>query len=255
MRAFVRLITFVVVLCAVVLSAAQPTQAQDPYNRCRDAQGNEICTHYYEIDGRVNPNDAMASVTAYCQPDLSMQIYGVNGAIGEYLFTVSAQQLADGVATANASGAAVSIGAASGREIAALPGDLLQISGGSYLYQFSASFCGTLPPGNVIGGRARRTPRNTGNTGNTAASTPSPEAVVATNNGIVVTIREGLNVRATPSLRGTVLTVVQYGDSLNVEGRDRRSRWLKVNQNGYVGWVYAQFTSIGTAISELPVVQ
>jgi hypothetical protein len=252
MKALARFSASVVLLLVLTAIAAQPAQAQAPYNRCRDAQGNEICTHYYEIDGRVNPNDAMALVVAYCQPDLSMQIYGVNNAVGEYLFTSSAQQIADGVATANSRGVRTLIGSAQGRDFAAIPGNTLQISGGGYVFQFPANYCGVYPPGNVTGGRAPRntTPTNTGSTNTGTNTTPA-----VTSGGITVTIREGLNVRATPNLRGTVLTVVPFGTPLTVEGRDARSRWLKVNHNGYVGWVYAQFTSVGTTISSLPVVQ
>ena len=82
----------------------------------------------------------------------------------------------------------------------------------------------------------------------TATETPSePRAVVT---------HETLNVRAGPGTSYARVGVLQQGDEVKATGRNGAGTWLAITTaDGTEGWVYADYTSLDTAIQSLPVAQ
>jgi hypothetical protein len=78
--------------------------------------------------------------------------------------------------------------------------------------------------------------------------TPSePRAVVT---------HETLNIRLGPGTSYAKVGVLQQGDETKVTGRNGAGTWLAITTaDGIVGWVYADYTSLDTAIESLPVAQ
>jgi hypothetical protein len=82
----------------------------------------------------------------------------------------------------------------------------------------------------------------------TATETPSePRAVVT---------HETLNVRLGPGTSYGKVGVLQLGDEVTATGRNKAGTWLAITtEDGTDGWVYADYTSLDTAIESLPVAQ
>lgn len=86
----------------------------------------------------------------------------------------------------------------------------------------------------------------------TLATTPisaqeEPEATVTVNN---------LNMRTESNTKATIVAVLPYGTTLDLDGRDNNSQWLHATAStGAIGWVAKRFVTIrrGFVLSELPV--
>ncbi|MBE2196899.1 MAG: hypothetical protein IAE83_22200 [Anaerolinea sp.] len=257
----------------LILGNAAPVEAQGPTkDRCRDDQGNEICTHYYEIDGRVNPNDALATTTAYCRGG-SIEVWAINNSHGQYAFTAPQSAIVDAMGQAQGSGSVRLIGEAIGQQLVALPDGQLQIQNvNGYRFPFSSLLCGIpVPPPSrprVISTQAA--PGVILPTSPTLVITPggvplpAPDAPeipaqkytqVRINGGAFILLlppganfttftTDVLNFRTEALLaRSTYQGEIPQGTKLQVMGRDTTGRWLYVLYRGVYGFVVTAYTT------------
>ena len=82
-----------------------------------------------------------------------------------------------------------------------------------------------------------------------------PENPIERPSGPMATITANyLNVRGGAGLQHAVISVVTYGEVVNLLGRDMYSTWVKVQTpTGVVGWINSDYTQPNVAISTLPV--
>ena len=78
--------------------------------------------------------------------------------------------------------------------------------------------------------------------------TPSEPRAVVTN--------ETLNIRSGPGTGYKIVGALKQGDEVTVTGRNKAGTWLAITTGaGLKGWVYADYTSVNTAVESLPVAQ
>jgi len=246
------------VLIALILSltSAHIASAQDP---CRDKDGNEICPYFQRFDGRINM-DAMASIVGYCLSNSSIQVYSVDAGVGEYLYTVTPDQLYAGLAKARVSGNTL-IAEKNARQLWALSSGELQLSALGYNYRFRGNLCGgfQIPAAGAAGAAA------------TAVKTPVPavrpvvlptyvptklatDLPPADAVGTAIT-SAAVNLRVQPNFQSPVVAVLWKNATVFVLGRTANGQWLKINYQGLVGWIVAYYTTTDLVIVRLPVVQ
>jgi hypothetical protein len=242
-----RLLLFGLILGVLVVGIAPvAVKAGDP---CRDAQGNEICKQFQARDGRLNASDATASMTLYCESDHSITVYAVVNSEGVYLYNVTPQQLADGVATAASTHNNTLITDVNGKQLYALePGDKLEAfnTSDSYTFIFPSDACGTLPQG--VAGAQPTTSTNT-QSPNTSTQPISP----ASAKGTAVTVAQ-LSLRAAATKYSRRIAVIPAKTTVQVWGTDSSWLWIKITFNGKTGWLYTYYTSLrDTDLSALPI--
>jgi uncharacterized protein YraI len=74
--------------------------------------------------------------------------------------------------------------------------------------------------------------------------------------GYTVTALDAVNIRNTPSTRGsTVLSKLPIGGLAQVVGRNANSSWWQVEYQGVLGWVSARYAQLqpGVSLSSIPV--
>ncbi|HRE49241.1 MAG TPA: SH3 domain-containing protein [Aggregatilineales bacterium] len=245
-----------------------PTQAQSPTrDRCRDELGNEICTHFLEIDGRVNPADALATIAGYCRAGGSVEVWGIYASVGQYLFTASQAQIVDALAKAQGLGTPITVNALNGRSLSALPSALLQLYGDGYAYTFSGELCGipVPPPSKNTSGvvfppqetplppKANVTPLPTlpatsftylRSLGGQPMLVLPPDFKLRTQNYVL------LNYRSQPVIsQETYLGQIPSGTVLRVLAREATGAWLFVLYEGEYVWVARAYTMIPDEIA------
>lgn len=74
--------------------------------------------------------------------------------------------------------------------------------------------------------------------------------------GLTATVTNNLNLRATPSTRGTRLLTMPAGTVVMLDGRDARGQWVRgVTPAGQAGWMLARYLNVGPGqIATLPIV-
>jgi hypothetical protein len=238
-------------LSALILTAmlllmgnAAPSIAQGTKDPCRDEEGNEICPHYNSFDDRVNYLDPLASMAGFCRPNGSLDIWIVTNDRGQYVYTVSPQQLSDGLGRALATGQAVLIADAAAMQVLALPSNqfMLRDARNGYEFAFSPALCKVTPSISPAAASAA-TP---------SGSSSSQHATVA---GEVQTTRQ-VNFRALPSQRATLIKTLPTGAVLKVLGRTADNQWLNVQVDGELGWVATGYTNIrNRVLFRLPIIK
>jgi hypothetical protein len=254
----ISLILFVAIIIALTTSplilSAHSNPAQRPESavlndpdKCRDANGNEICPFYIPFDTRINSLDAMATIVGYCHADHSLEIWGIFNNKGEPVYTLSEATILASLKTATSQGRDVLINDKLGFQVWALASGLLKMTAGSYQFIFAPEVCG------ITGA-----PQGTSN-GNSSSNSSSNVTVPSVSNGTpvasTITTAE-LNFRAGPSKTSQRIGGVPYNVSVNILGSDQTRLWLKVIYNNQVGWIYAAYTKLTPAeIAKLPIVQ
>lgn len=78
--------------------------------------------------------------------------------------------------------------------------------------------------------------------------TPGEPRAVVTN--------DTLNIRSGPGTGYPIVGSLKRGDEVTVTGRNKTGTWLAITTDGGLeGWVYAEYTSVNTAVESLPVAQ
>jgi uncharacterized membrane protein YidH (DUF202 family) len=78
--------------------------------------------------------------------------------------------------------------------------------------------------------------------------TPGEPRAVVTN--------DTLNIRSGPGTGYPIVGSLKRGDEVTVTGRNKTGTWLAITTDGDLeGWVYAEYTSVNTAVESLPVAQ
>lgn len=222
---------------------------------CRDEQGNEICPYYSVWDNRINHMDALATIVGYCKQD-SIEIYGVFGSTGEYLYNASHTAILNGLSSAKSRKTNVVIQESRGRQLIALPSGHLQMYAEGYSYTFSPEYCGIRysPSGAPVSnpGSTGGTTNAGTNTGGTTTTTGVISTTVVTNTTLIA----DLNFRAGPSVTSQRIGGIIANNKVGVIGRDASAEWLKISFEDKIGWIAAKYTTIIPAVLEkLPVVQ
>jgi hypothetical protein len=245
----------ILALMIALMGSSTPSLAQSTQDPCRDAEGNEICPHYNSFDDRVNYLDPLASMAGFCRPNGSFDVWIVTNDRGQYVFTVQAGQLSDGLGRALATGQPVQIAAASGMEVWALPSNQLMMrdARNGYEFAFSPALCRVVPAANPGTTKAGGVKSGTGKPG--SAQTTRGAAAGDVTYVAEVQSTALLNLRALPSSRAELLATLPTGSTLKVVGRTRDNQWLKVGYEGQIGWVATAYTSIlNRVLFRLPVV-
>jgi uncharacterized protein YgiM (DUF1202 family) len=82
-------------------------------------------------------------------------------------------------------------------------------------------------------------------------STPAPPLT-----GTAVVATGALNVRSGPGVSYSVVTVISYGQTVTLIGRNSNATWAQIRlANGTVGWVNASLLQLSVALSSLPVTE
>ena len=90
----------------------------------------------------------------------------------------------------------------------------------------------------------------------TVEPTLEPTATEAPSEPRAVVTHETLNIRAGPGTGYPKVGVLQQGDEVKATGRNGAGTWLAITTaDGTEGWVYADYTSLDTAIESLSVAQ
>jgi hypothetical protein len=242
-------------------------QPQQSHDKCRDAEGNEICINYNAEDGRVNPFDATATIAAWCKPDRSLDVWGVINYVGFQLFVATEAQMATALNTAIKGGQPVVVNEVRGFQLVALPtGELLLNDNATemrYQFRFSPALCEI----NLAAGAAQ--PFATQGTavpavsnaaaGATGGLPPVSGNTVGATVGSLIRTRGEVNVRTRPDLRGKRLGRFLPNTPVMLVGRSADGNWLKVAYRdarvNFQGWIWAGYTTISVAdLQALPVV-
>lgn len=212
-----------------------PVSATDP---CRNDKGEEICPHYNSFDDRVNYLDPVATMTAYCRSG-ALDVWLINGYDGQYAYSISAQDMSNGLARAISTQQPVVVGDGSALQVIALPGNAFKLHDGrtGYEFTFSASLCGITASASGVSAPGGGQPATAANAGD-----------VKTTNIV--------KLRSTPQLGSrNVLGYVPRASVLTVLGRSADSQWLYIDFSGQKGWVAASFTTIrNRVLRALPIV-
>lgn len=101
-------------------------------------------------------------------------------------------------------------------------------------------------------------PAGVGSTTPTTDTAQAPQQPATTAQGDVQIGRtnatDGLNVRATPSARGTRLGQLRHRARVEVLGRNQNSDWLQIRFRNRTGWVSAEYI-VGIDVNKLPLVE
>ena len=198
---------------------------------------------FFAEDDRVNPMDPIAPMTAYCKEDHSIDVWGISGSEGKYLFTASAGQIVAALQAAARNGKYALVGEKDGRQLVALSqGDLLLHDAGGYDFRFSAALCGfdigNLGGNGNSGGNPAPAPASIPNAQPAVAPTPKPFDP-GDHPVYMVTTRGRMNVRVAPNTKADIIGYLPNGVTVTVNGRDTAFNWLKISYNGLQGWVVA----------------
>lgn len=226
---------------AKMLPAPNIVPTQDP---CRDSNGVEICIMFIAFDGRVNPNDPLATITAYCLKDGSIQVYSIINSIGTHLTTATPAQSINALAAANSRKTAQMIVNINGMQLIALPGNILQIAdnqtGSGYKYNFAAVACGLPVNAPVIPNNPAATP---------VKGAPKPPATKVFVPDISASPTEAqakidVNIRRAPTITARRIGFVPRGGVMTLIARDAKTAWIKVRYGNLEGWVVAAYTNV-----------
>lgn len=228
----------------------------NPADPCRDSKGNEICTHWFAGDGRINSYEAQQTATGYCKADHSLDVYSVINSVGTFLYNVPGGQIAAALAIANSQGN-VLIQEQMGRQLWALPGGQLQLHDASsgYDFRFSGQICGAVPattfsPTNTVSVVTTAPVAPVTDTSTTISLVTGPAKL----KGTTYTLSR-LNLRNQPNTSSERIVVIPVQTALTILGRDASFGWLRVSYNTQEGWVYAYYTDLRNAdLSTLPLI-
>jgi hypothetical protein len=298
MRAALRLNRVVIVAVVAALAVGISIAATRPAAaHCTPMSGGP-CTNnpdyedpfYTAGDSRVNPNDAVAQMTAYCKSDHSLDVFAIYNSSGIFLFNVTQYEIAGGLSQAISTGKDAVIYEQQGNQLWALTTSELELhNSNGYDFRFAGNTCGGFDLAALIdyakahpihtvrrGGRGSRatrtpvtpkarliptqtpTPTPTAAAPAPAAATSSavaPSAPIPAGSGAFVTTGH-LSVRLKPDSQSDLLGYIPPGATIYAEGRDVSWQWVKVTYQGLEGWVSTQFAGLtNDDLRKLPVLR
>jgi hypothetical protein len=225
-------------------AAQPPLKSPAVGSLCRPYDPAKEDPPYCATDSRVNPGDAVATMTAYCQQDHSLQVYAIINSNGVFLYTVSAVDIANGLATAQATGQDILIADHSSRQVWALvSGNLLLHDYAGYDFIFRGDICG-LVPGTVQPVIARR-PSHTRAILN--SHTSRAVDTTSTTGATLTSITTGyLNMRSAPDNTAYLFLIVPPHVAIQVVGHEIGSswNWVKISYHGLTGWVSSRYCGL-----------
>src|SRR5579859_2860298 len=127
-------------------------------------------------DHRVNAYDAIAPITAYCEGDGSINVWGIVQGQGYFLYNVSGQQLSSALQLAETTGQDQLIQTEQGRDLWALHSGELELhdEGTGYNFVFAGDTCGPISIDTGVNNPAVQNQAN--NPYPTLTPTPKPTA-------------------------------------------------------------------------------
>jgi len=252
------LIIAAIIVPAPRAQAQPPLKPPDTVSSCPPYDPAKEDPPFCASDARVNPRDAVATMTAYCQQDHSLQVYAIINSNGVFLYTVNAVDIANGLLTAQATGQDILIADQSSRQVWALTsGNLLLHDYAGYNFTFRGDTCGlvagTVQPVAVrqpAHTRAIPTPRASPVTEPTHHQQlrPSPATETTSASGVVLTsVTTGwLNMRSVPDNKADLIQFVPPYVNIQVIGREIGPTWdwVKISYKGRSGWVSARYCGL-----------
>jgi hypothetical protein len=226
-------------LCMFLLSGClmfrQPVQADcQRYDGrpCRYDPDKEDPPYNAE-DNRLNPYDAIASATAYCRTDGSLDVFAISASQGIFLYKVSGQDIARAVSQAQQHGQAILLQAQQSVQLWAGPdGQLSILAPDGYHFSFPASSCGTALPAAV----PPKLPPSTVGIAHSGKTTAS------------------LDIHRWADAHSQSLGHVAWGEKVVILGRDVSEQWVKIQYKGLTGWILSCCVGLSpAAIRALPV--
>ena len=235
-------------IVAAIIVPAPRAQAQPPADGspCRPYDPAKEDPPYCATDARVNPGDAVATMTAYCQQDHSLQVYAIINSNGVFLYTVNAVDIANGLLTAQATGQDILIADHASRQVWALTsGNLLLHDYAGYYFIFRGDTCG-LVPGTVQPVAARQPSRT--RTVPTLRTSPATETTSATGVTLTSVTTGYLNMRSAPDNKADLIQFVPPHVNIQVIGHQVGATWdwVKISYKGATGWVSARYCGLTT---------
>jgi uncharacterized protein YgiM (DUF1202 family) len=200
----------------------------------------------------VNPNDPLATITAYCQRDGSIQVWSIINSVGEHLTTTTPAQSINALAAANSRRTAQIVADVSGMQLIALPGNILQIAdnrtGSGYKYNFAAAAC-FLPVNPVAVGPVPTVGKGTPKPPTTKVTVPAVSA-----SSTEAQAKIDVNIRVSPTISARRIGFVPRGGVMQLVARNEKTTWIKVRYGSLEGWVVAAYTNVQIdAFRALPV--
>ncbi len=253
-------IAVILTLTAIGLSS-RPVSAQiipcRPFDRAKEDP--PFCAG----DHRVNAYDAAAPITAYCEADGSLNVWGItNVGQGFFLYNVSGAQLAQALQNAESASQDEMIQGQDGRDLWALHSGKLELhdEGTGYTFIFAGDACGSVPANVDTGNQDNSAAQNqpdlvfptlTDTPAPTSTATaPTPDAlndVAAPASGFVSITTGYMKLHKSDNPVSDVLAYVPRGAAIAVFGRDYSWNWVKISYRGIPGWVSSQYAGLTDA--------
>jgi len=216
-------------------------------------------------DHRVNAYDAIAPITAYCEGDGSINVWGIVQGQGYFLYNVSGQQLSSALQLAETTGQDQLIQTQQGRDLWALHSGELELhdEGTGYNFVFAGDACGAVStsgsPNYVAAQNQNSYVQPTATTAPKPSATPtsrSQDNVAAPAGGLVSFTTGYEKLHKAPGASSDILAYVPRGAAIAVFGRDRSWYWVKITYRGTPGWVSSQYAGLtDTDMRQLRIVQ
>jgi hypothetical protein len=201
-------------------------------------------------DQRVNPYDAIATVTAYCQADHSLKVDAIINSEGVFMFVIPASKISASLQRARSSNAGVLIDEKYARQVWALASGELYLNDYSsgYHFQFPGNRCGAVSYTDTTVRPAQPSQPIVNNPQPSAPVKPSAPVQPSTAGQQIIslnTVTTGrVNIRTYPSKDSGLLATAQRGEVVMILGRDQSWNWVKLVYKGTTGWASSQYAGI-----------